>query len=111
MNKKNDWVDKIYQIVKQIPKGKITTYGAIAQVIGTTTSARMVGWVLNKSHTLQLPAHRVVNRNGVLTGKMHFATPTLMQELLEQEGIKIKDDKIINFKSNLWQPLPSKTKN
>jgi methylated-DNA-protein-cysteine methyltransferase-like protein len=102
----NDWIGKIYAIVRKIPKGKVTSYGAIADTIGTKTTARMVGWAMNASHsaTPKVPAHRVVNRNGLLTGRHHFATPTLMQELLEAEKIEIKDNQIINFEKNFWKP-------
>lgn len=104
--KNNDWIGKIYAIVRKIPKGKVTSYGAIADTIGTKTTARMVGWAMNASHsaTPKVPAHRVVNRNGLLTGRHHFATPTLMQELLEAEKIDIKDNQIINFEKNFWKP-------
>jgi len=104
--KNNDWIGKIYDIVRKIPKGKVTSYGAIADTIGTKTTARMVGWAMNASHsaTPKVPAHRVVNRNGLLTGRHHFATPTLMQELLEAEKIEIKDNQIINFEKHFWKP-------
>ena len=104
--KNNDWIGKIYAIVRKIPKGKVTSYGAIADTIGTKTTARMVGWAMNASHstTPKVPAHRVVNRNGLLTGRHHFATPTLMQELLEAEKIDIKDNQIINFEKHFWKP-------
>lgn len=100
------WTEKVYALVRKIPKGKVCTYGIIADTIGTRTTSRMVGWAMNASHTAtpKVPAHRVVNRNGVLTGKHHFATPTLMQELLEAEGIKIKNDTIQQFKNHLWLP-------
>lgn len=102
---KNFFAD-VYEIVKLIPKGKITTYGAIAAYLGLKSSARMVGWAMNSAHTLSdVPAHRVINRNGLLTGKHHFATPTLMQELLESEGIKVKDDKVQDFDALFWNPF------
>lgn len=101
-----DWIAKIYEIVRTIPKGKVTTYGAIADIVGARTTARMVGWAMNASHTAKpkVPAHRVVNRNGLLTGRHHFASPMLMQELLEAEKIKIIDNQIINFEKHFWQP-------
>jgi methylated-DNA-protein-cysteine methyltransferase-like protein len=101
-----DWIEKIYAIVRKIPKGKVTSYGAIADAIGARTTARMVGWAMNASHTAKpkVPAHRVVNRNGLLTGRHHFASPTLMQELLESEKIEIKDNQIINFENHFWKP-------
>ena len=97
----------VYDVVRQIPKGRVTTYGAIATYTGTKLSARMVGWAMNAAHVAKpkVPAHRVVNRNGILTGKFHFATPTLMEELLKKENIEVVDDKIINFKSLFWDPL------
>ncbi len=101
----NNFFEKVYEVVRKIPKGKITSYGAIAEKIGAKSSARMVGWAMNAAHNLDdVPAHRVVNRNGLLTGKQHFATPTLMQQLLEDEGFTIKNDKIINFRENFWKP-------
>ena len=97
---------KVYEVVKKVPYGRVTTYGAIAEYLGTRGSARMVGWAMNASHTdLQnVPAHRVVNRNGVLTGKHHFGGPKVMQQLLESEGINVLDDRIINFEKHLWDP-------
>ncbi len=104
--REDDWIEKIYVMVRRIPKGKVTTYGALADAIGSRLTSRMVGWAMNKAHTAKpkVPAHRVVNRNGMLTGKHHFATPTLMQELLEAEGIRIEDDKIKDFKTHYWTP-------
>ncbi len=95
--------EEIYEIVKLIPKGRVSSYGAIAKFVGT--GARMVGWAMNAAHTrLDVPAHRVVNRNGLLTGKFHFETPTAMQEALEKEGIEVKKDQVQNFKINNWDP-------
>jgi methylated-DNA-protein-cysteine methyltransferase-like protein len=93
-------------VVRQIPKGRVTSYGAIAAYIGTKLSARMVGWAMNAAHvaTPKVPAHRVVNRNGMLTGKFHFATPALMEELLKKEKIEVVEDKIVNFKTLFWDP-------
>lgn len=97
--------DKVYTVVKQIPFGKVTTYGAIARAIGSPQSSRMVGWAMNASHTLaDVPAHRVVNRNGMLTGKHHFEGTNLMQQLLESEGIEVVGNKIVNFEAHLWLP-------
>jgi methylated-DNA-protein-cysteine methyltransferase-like protein len=98
------WIEKIYTLVRQVPKGKVTTYGTLAEKVGTRTTSRMVGWAMNASHqaTPRVPAHRVVNRNGMLTGKHHFSTPTLMQELLEAEGLTIIDDKIVDFKEHFY---------
>ena len=96
----------VYDTVRLIPKGKVTSYGSIAAYLGTKLSARMVGWAMNAAHQVKptVPAHRVVNRNGMLTGKNHFATPTLMQELLEKEKVMVKDDKIIDFEKHFWDP-------
>jgi len=96
----------VFEVALQIPKGRVTTYGAIAACLGTKLSARMVGWAMNAAHTApgEIPAHRVINRNGMLSGKNHFKTPTLMQELLEKEGIEVINDEVINFKNLFWDP-------
>lgn len=100
-----DFFQKVYEVVKKIPYGKITTYGAIAKKIGAPKSARMVGYALNASFgNEEIPAHRVVNRKGVLTGKHHFQGTNLMQQLLESEGIKIKDNVVQNFEQYFWEP-------
>ena len=92
-------------MVRLIPKGRVTSYGAIAAALGTKLSARMVGWAMNASHVVKgVPAHRVVNRNGMLSGKMHFAYPEQMQELLEKEGGKVVDDKVQEFEKRFWNP-------
>lgn len=98
--------EKVYEVVKLIPYGRATSYGAIAEYLGTRGSARMVGWAMNASHNNleNIPAHRVVNRNGLLTGKHHFGAPHLMQQLLESEGIKIKNDQIQDFDKVFWNP-------
>ncbi len=98
--------EKVFEIARKTPKGRVTTFGAIAEAAGTRLSARMVGWAMNGAGKANkpVPAHRVVNRNGMLTGKHHFATPTLMQELLEQEGVKVKGDKVVDFSKLFWQP-------
>ncbi len=96
--------DLIYQVVREIPVGRVTTYGAIAAYLGMKGGARMVGWAMNASHTLaDIPAHRVVNRNGVLTGKNFFGGDR-MQELLASEGIRVQDDQILEFKAHYWDP-------
>lgn len=97
---------RVYEVVKLIPYGKVTSYGAIARYLGSAGSSRMVGWAMNNSHTQQenIPAHRVVNRNGMLTGKFHFGSPGLMQQLLENEGIIIVEDCIQNFSGHFWDP-------
>jgi methylated-DNA-protein-cysteine methyltransferase related protein len=98
--------DKVYEVTRQIPRGRVASYGAIARFLGTGSSSRMVGWAMNNSHTAipQVPAHRVVNRNGCLTGKMHFATTTLMQEMLEQDGLIVIDDQVQDFSNKFWDP-------
>lgn len=97
---------RVYQVTCQIPGGRVTSYGAIAKFLGSPGSARMVGWALNNSHYLKdfIPAHRVVNRNGMLTGKHHFPGENTMEELLESEGIKVSNDKVIDFESFFWDP-------
>ena len=101
----SDTYEKIFEIVRQIPEGKVCTYGLIAQKIGEKFSARVVGYALNNSHHIEdIPAHRVVNRNGLLTGEHHFNPSTLMQKLLENEGIEIENDKVVDFKNYLWNP-------
>jgi len=98
--------DNVYEVTKLVPFGRITTYGAIARYLGTTRSARMVGWALNNSHTMPefIPAHRVVNRNGLLSGKHHFGGQNTMCELLENEGIHVENDQIVDFEKLLWDP-------
>ena len=102
----DNFFSNVYEVVKQIPPGRVTSYGAIARYLGTARSARMVGWAMNGSHTQPeyIPAHRVVNRNGMLTGKHFFGGENVMQELLESEGFIIVDDKILNFKERFWDP-------
>ncbi len=103
--KNKDFFDLVYQVCLEIPEGRVTSYGAIAKYLGAARGARMVGWAMNNAHSMpDIPAHRVVNRNGQLTGKMHFATPTAMEEQLKAEGIKVKEDTIINFKAIFWDP-------
>ncbi|MGB0391309.1 MAG: MGMT family protein [Salibacteraceae bacterium] len=104
--KNKDFFDKVYQVARLIPHGRVTNYGAIGKYLGSARSARMVGWAMNGCLKTDgdIPAHRVVNRLGVLSGKNHFATPTLMQEKLEAEGIQVTDDKIVNFKDVFWDP-------
>lgn len=106
--------DSVYEIVRLIPKGRVSTYGAIANAIGSKRSARMVGWAMNNSHTVTpaVPAHRVVNRKGLLSGKAHFSPPSRMQELLEAEGVKVLNDQVCEFHIVFWDPqseiLPEK---
>jgi len=95
---------KVYEVVKLVPYGRVTSYGAIAEYLGTKGSARMVGWAMNKSHVMDVPAHRVVNRNGMLTGKHYFGGHDVMKQLLESEGILVEGDKIIQFDLFFWDP-------
>ncbi|MDX1362724.1 MAG: MGMT family protein [Arenibacter latericius] len=106
MESKNDnFFQKVYAVVKKIPYGRVTSYGAIAKHLGMARSARMVGWAMNNAHGMEdVPAHRVVNRKGLLTGKHHFEGTNLMQQLLESEGIKIKSDQILEFENFFWDP-------
>ena len=101
----SNFFDKVYNIVRQIPYGKVTTYGAIARALGTARSARMVGWAMNASHNIEdIPAHRVVNKVGLLSGKHHFDGTSLMQQLLENEGVQIINNQIVDFEKHFWQP-------
>ncbi|MEO9210053.1 MAG: MGMT family protein [Ginsengibacter sp.] len=104
--KQYSFFEDVYEVVRQIPKGRVTSFGAIANYLGTRSSARMVGWAMNGAHqaTPKVPAQRVVNRNGMLTGKAHFATPTLMEELLLKEKIKVENDTVVNFEKLFWDP-------
>lgn len=100
-----NFFERVYAIAREIPYGKVTSYGAIAKALGSGRSARMVGWAMNASHNMEdVPAHRVVNRNGLLTGKHHFDGTNLMQQLLESEGIKVVDNQIVNMEMHFWQP-------
>ena len=102
---KSDFFENVYEVVKLIPKGRVTSYGAIACYLGAKNSSRMVGWAMNASHNrMDVPAHRVVNRNGVLTGKNHFETINTMQKLLEKEGMVIINDQIQEFEKKFWDP-------
>ncbi|MBC6425460.1 MAG: MGMT family protein [Ekhidna sp.] len=103
---KESFFHDVYEVARLIPKGRVTTYGAIANYLGVKSAARVVGWAMNGAITIYgIPAHRVVNRIGILTGKNHFATPIVMQELLEKEGVKVKDDQVLNFDQILWDPM------
>jgi len=104
--REESFFELVFEVALQIPKGRVTSYGAIATCLGTRLSARMVGWAMNAAHTTpaNVPAHRVVNRNGLLTGKHHFETPTRMQELLELEGIEVINDKVVAFSKLFWDP-------
>ncbi len=102
-----DLFREVMDVVRCVPKGRVTTYGAIARYLGATRSSRLVGWYMNKSHSVRpkVPAHRVVNRAGLLTGKHHFATPTRMQELLALEDVEVRDDKVVDFADLFWDPF------
>lgn len=106
MSSNESFFERVYQLVRLVPYGRVTTYGAIAEYLGAKRSARMVGWAMNNSHNqeIEVPAHRVVNRNGLLTGKHHFKGSNLMQQLLENEGIVVVEDQIQNFKEVFWNP-------
>jgi methylated-DNA-protein-cysteine methyltransferase-like protein len=104
--KTNDFYDQVFQVARLIPKGRVTSYGAIAKYLGAPSSSRVVGYAMNASHSQKekVPAHRVLNRNGQLTGKHHFSTPFMMQELLEKENIIIKNDTVQDFNNHYWDP-------
>ncbi|GEC73431.1 methylated-DNA-protein-cysteine methyltransferase related protein [Flavobacterium flevense] len=100
-----NFFERVYEVVRKIPYGRVTSYGAIAKFLGAARSARMVGWAMNASHSMEdVPAHRVVNRKGLLTGKFHFDGTNLMQQLLENEGIKVVDNQIVDFEKIFWHP-------
>jgi methylated-DNA-protein-cysteine methyltransferase-like protein len=100
-----NFFERVYEVARQIPYGKVTSYGAIAKALGAARSARMVGWAMNASHNMEdVPAHRVVNRVGLLSGKHHFDGTNLMQQLLESEGIEVIDNQIIDFEKHFWEP-------
>jgi methylated-DNA-protein-cysteine methyltransferase-like protein len=104
--KTKDFFQNVFDVVRLIPKGRVTSYGAIAKYLGIGGSSRMVGWAMNASHGVKpkVPAHRVVNRNGMLSGKAHFETPTTMQTLLEKEKIKVQNETVLNFEKLFWDP-------
>lgn len=104
--KDSSFFEQVYDVARLIPRGRVSSYGAIAAYLGTRMSARMVGWAMNGAGQVRpkVPAHRVVNRNGMLSGKMHFATPTAMEELLKKEKVQVENDKVINFEKKFWDP-------
>jgi len=106
IGKQYSFFEDVYDVVRQIPRGRVTSFGAIANFLGTKLSARMVGWAMNGAHHANppVPAQRVVNRNGMLTGKAHFSTPTKMEELLAKEKIKVKNDTVVDFEKIFWDP-------
>ena len=102
----DSFFERVYGVARQIPYGKVTSYGAIAKALGATRSARMVGWAMNASHKMEdVPAHRVVNRVGLLSGKHHFDGTNLMQQLLESEGVEVVENQIVDFKAHFWEPI------
>lgn len=107
MQEERNFFERVYELVRQIPEGRVTSYGAIARVLGSTGSARMVGYALRSSFSAQppVPAHRVVNRVGLLSGKAAFGAPTMMEQLLENEGVRVEDDKVVNFDELFWEPV------
>jgi methylated-DNA-protein-cysteine methyltransferase-like protein len=102
-----NFFELVFEVVRQVPKGRVTSYGAIAACLGTKLSARMVGWAMNAAGGVKpaVPAHRVVNRLGILSGKHHFRPPSKMEMLLKKEGVKIKDDKVVDFEKRFWNPV------
>jgi methylated-DNA-protein-cysteine methyltransferase related protein len=106
VTKQYSFFEDVYGVVRQIPKGRVTSYGAIANYLGAKLSARMVGWAMNGAHSIKpkVPAHRVVNRNGMLSGKAHFSTPTLMEELLLKEKVRVENETVVNFEKLFWDP-------
>jgi methylated-DNA-protein-cysteine methyltransferase related protein len=104
--REENFFELVYEVVRQIPRGRISSYGAIAACLGVKSSARMVGWAMNGAGRIKpkVPAHRVVNRNGMLSGKHHFSPPGSMEKLLKQEGVKVKDDQVVDFKALFWDP-------
>jgi methylated-DNA-protein-cysteine methyltransferase-like protein len=105
--RESNFFELVYEVARQIPRGRVTSYGAIATCLGTRLSARMVGWAMNGAGNVRpkVPAHRVVNRNGVLSGKHHFGEPDAMEKLLNKEGIRVKDDTVVDFKKLFWDPV------
>jgi methylated-DNA-protein-cysteine methyltransferase-like protein len=104
-NEKPNYFDLVYQVVREIPRGRVTSYGTIANYLGLKSGARMVGYAMNAAHTMpDVPAQRVVNRQGLLTGKAHFETPTKMQELLEADGVRVENDQVQDFEKIFWDP-------
>ncbi len=101
----NSFFERVYEVVRQIPPGRVTSYGAIARFLGAAGSSRMVGWAMNNASKMEdIPAHRVVNRNGLLTGKHHFPGSRVMEQMLEAEGVEVREDRVVNFKDLFWDP-------
>jgi methylated-DNA-protein-cysteine methyltransferase related protein len=105
--REENFFELVFEVARQIPRGRVTSYGAIAACLGTKSSARMVGWAMNGAHRVKpkVPAHRVVNRLGILSGKHHFSPPGIMEKLLKKEGIKVKNDQVVDFKKHFWDPV------
>ncbi|MES1216635.1 MAG: MGMT family protein [Bacteroidota bacterium] len=105
--REENFFELVFEVVRQVPKGRVTSYGAVAACLGTKLSARMVGWAMNAAGNVKpaVPAHRVVNRLGILSGKHHFRPPSKMERLLKKEGVKIKDDKVVDFEKLFWNPV------
>ena len=104
MTSSRDYFEEVYEVVRLVPKGRVTTYGAIARYLSLRAGARMVGWAMNASHGSGVPAHRVINSAGVLSGKHFFGGPTIMQQLLEDEGVRVENDRVTDFKTLFWDP-------
>lgn len=104
MTPPRNYFEEVYDVVRLVPKGRVTSYGAIARYLSLRAGARMVGWAMNASHGHEVPAHRVINNVGVLSGKHFFGGPAVMQQLLEDEGIRVEDDRVVNFKTLFWDP-------
>lgn len=101
----NSFFERVYEVVREIPPGRVTSYGAIARFLGAAGSSRMVGWAMNNASKMEdIPAHRVVNRNGLLTGKHHFPGSRVMEQMLEAEGVEVREDRVVNFKDLFWDP-------
>ena len=105
--REENFFELVFEVARQIPKGRVTSYGAIAACLGTKSSARMVGWAMNGAGRVRpkVPAHRVVNRLGILSGKHHFSPPRMMEKLLKKEGVKVKNDQVVDFKKLFWDPV------
>lgn len=105
--REENFFELVFEVARQIPKGRVTSYGAIAACLGTKSSARMVGWAMNGAGRVKpkVPAHRVVNRLGILSGKHHFSPPGIMEKLLKKEGVKVKNDQVVDFKKHFWDPV------
>ena len=105
--REENFFELVFEVARQIPKGRVTSYGAIAASLGSKSSARMVGWAMNGCHRVKpkVPAHRVVNRLGILSGKHHFSPPGMMEKLLKKEGVKVKNDQVVDFKKLFWDPV------